>query len=130
MQTHLPALVTVLTVVLLFATSVMVGVARGRHGIKAPATTGNADFERVFRVQMNTLEATVAFLPALWVASHYASPLWAGLTGLVWLAARAWYAVAYARDAERRGPAFGLSVLALLALVLLAFGGLLATAMG
>lgn len=105
MTTHLPALVTVLTMVLLFATGAMVGRARGRHGIKAPATTGHPDFERVFRVQMNTLEATVLFLPCLWLAAHYWNPTWAGAIGLVWLLARAVYAWAYARGL-RRGPGF------------------------
>jgi glutathione S-transferase len=44
---HLPALVVLLTVVLMFYNAAMVGKARGKYGIKAPATTGNADFERV-----------------------------------------------------------------------------------
>ena len=61
MSTHLPALAVLLTVLLAIWTMVLVGRARQRHCIKAPATTGNPDFERVFRVQMNTLEATVAF---------------------------------------------------------------------
>ena len=96
----------------------------------APATTGNADFERVFRVQMNTLEAAVAFLPALWLAATYGSATWAGVIGLAWVAARIWYAVAYARDADRRGPAFGIGVLALLSLLVLAGVGLVRTAIG
>ena len=129
MAALLPALVTLLTVLLLFATAAMVGAARGRYGIKAPATTGNADFERVFRVQMNTQEGALAFLPALWLAASYGSALWAGVIGLVWLVARVWYAVAYTRDAARRGPAFGVGVLALLALLVLAGIGLVRTAM-
>ena len=56
---HLPAMVSLLTIVLMFWTSIRVGKARGTYGIKAPATTGNLDFERIFRVQMNTLIATL-----------------------------------------------------------------------
>jgi hypothetical protein len=59
---HLPVLVVLLNVLLLFATGLVVAGARGRHGVKAPATTGHPDFERAFRVQMNTLEHTVVFL--------------------------------------------------------------------
>lgn len=129
MATLLPALVTVLTVLLLIGTAMLVGHARGKHGIKAPATTGNPDFERVFRVQMNTQEATLAFLPTLWVAAHYASALVAGVLGLAWLAARVWYAVAYARDAAKRGPAFGAALLALAGLIVLALVGLARTAL-
>jgi uncharacterized membrane protein YecN with MAPEG domain len=122
--TLLPAIVTLLTVLLLIGTAMYVGYARGKYRVAAPATSGHPAFERAFRVQMNTLEGTVAFLPALWVAAHYASPLWAGVLGLVWLAARVWYAIAYARDAAKRGPAFGAAMLALAALLVLAFIGL------
>ena len=120
----LPAVVTLLTVLLLIGTAMFVGYARGKHGVAAPATSGHPVFERAFRVQMNTFESAVAFLPALWVAAYHASPLWAGVFGLVWLAARVWYAIAYARDAAKRGPAFGLAFLALAALILLAVVGL------
>jgi glutathione S-transferase len=33
-----------------------VGGARSKYGVKMPMTTGNLDFERVFRVHYNTLE--------------------------------------------------------------------------
>ena len=120
----LPAIVTLLTVVLLIGCAMFAGYSRGEHGIQAPATSGNPAFERAFRVQMNTIEATVAFLPALWVATHYANPLWAGLPGLARVAARVWYAIAYARDAARRGPAFLAAFPALAALIVLARFGL------
>ena len=66
---HLPVLVVLLNVLLLFATGLVVAGARGRYGLKAPATTGHPGFERAFRVQMNTLEHTVVFLPTLWLAA-------------------------------------------------------------
>ncbi|TCV97102.1 MAPEG family protein [Luteibacter rhizovicinus] len=124
MTSQLPALVTVLTLLLLFATLTMVGRARSRYGIKAPAISGDPAFERVWRVQMNTLESAVMFIPALWLAAQYADPLWAGIAGLIWLAARIWYALAYSRDAARRGPAFLLSLAAWAALMLMAAGGI------
>lgn len=106
MSVHLPAIVVVLTVLLLIFVTWLVGRARARYGIKAPATTGNADFERVFRMQMNTVESTVLFLPALWLGTQYGYLLIASIAGLVWVAARFWYAVAYSDAANKRGMAF------------------------
>ncbi len=106
-----PALITLGVVVLLFAVAWNVGRARGKYKVKAPATTGDPAFERAFRVQMNTLESAVAFLPVLWLFAAFVSGLWSGALGAVWLAARVWYAIAYQQDAARRGPAFGLAFL-------------------
>jgi uncharacterized MAPEG superfamily protein len=92
---NLPALVTLLTVLLQFATMWAVGRARGKYGIHAPAISGHPAFERAYRVQMNTLESTVMFLPALWLAAHYGYVLWGGVAGLVWIVGRVWYAWAY-----------------------------------
>lgn len=121
-----PALVTLLTVLLLLYTMFMVGGARRRYGIKAPATTGHPDFERVFRAQMNTLEATVMFLPCLWLAAVHWNPYWAGYVGLAWVAARFWYAIGYAQAAEKRSAGFGIAFLANLVLLGAAAWGLLA----
>ena len=44
---------------------ILVGRARGKYGITAPATTGNEVFERTFRVHYNTLEKLVVFIPEL-----------------------------------------------------------------
>jgi glutathione S-transferase len=109
---HLPAVVVVLTVLLQFGTMWVTGHARGKYGIKAPAVTGHPAFEQALRVQMNTLESTVMFLPSLWLATQYGAPLWAGLAGLVWVAGRVWYAVAYLQDAAKRGPGYMVSMAA------------------
>ena len=85
---------------------------------QAPTTTGNTEFERVFRAHQNTLEATVMFLPALWVASAYCNPFWAAMLGYAWLIGRAWYLAAYARPAGNRGPGFTIAFVANVALVL------------
>lgn len=112
MWNHLSALATLLTVCLSIWTMVVVGRARGRHGVKAPATTGHPDFERAFRVQMNTLEATVAFLPCLWLADRYWDPVWAGSVGLVWVIGRIWYGIGYLSAADRRSGGFLLASIA------------------
>lgn len=123
MLIHLPELVVLLTVLLLFGTMLAVGRARGRYEIKAPAVTGHPAFERAYRVQMNTLEATVMFLPTLWLAAHFGFGAWAGIAGLVWLAGRVWYAAAYLGDASKRGPGFGVAVVAWLVLLVMAIVG-------
>jgi len=105
-MTHLPALVTLLTVLLLFGTMWAVGRARGKYDIKAPAVSGDPAFERAYRVQMNTLESTVMFLPTLWLAANYGFSGWAGVAGLIWLVGRVWYALAYLKEAGKRGPGF------------------------
>jgi len=119
-MTHLPALVTLLTMLLLLGTMFAVGRARGVHGIKAPAVSGHPAFERAYRVQMNTLEATVLFLPTLWLAAYYGFSGWAGVAGLIWLAGRVWYALAYLQDASKRGGGFTLGMLGWAALLVMA----------
>jgi uncharacterized MAPEG superfamily protein len=122
-MTHLPALVTLLTMLLLLGTAWAAGKARYKYGIKAPATVGHPAFERAYRVQMNTLENTVMFLPLLWLAAHYGFTGWAGLIGLVWLLGRVWYAVAYLGNAEKRAGGYAVSMVAWFALLLLACVG-------
>jgi glutathione S-transferase len=112
MAMHLPAIITLLSLLLFFSILIYVGHARTKYGIKAPATTGNDDFERVFRVQMNTLENLILFLPALWLFSNYVSPVWAGVVGVIWLVARVDYAISYTRSAAARSRGYGISALA------------------
>ena len=112
MAMHLPAIITLFSLLLFLIISFYVGYARTKYGIKAPATTGNDNFERIFRVQMNTLENIVLFLPALWLFSYYVSPLWAGAVGMVWLVGRVDYALSYTYSAAARSRGYGISALA------------------
>jgi glutathione S-transferase len=111
-----PALVTLATSLLLFVCAAYVGRCRIRFAIKAPATSGHPQFEVAYRIQMNTLENTVAFLPVLWVFALNLSSLWATALGSLWLAGRVWYAFSYARDPKTRGSGFLLSMLSFAAL--------------
>ena len=106
---HLPAIVVLLSILLQFGTMWATGHAREKYGVKAPAITGHPAFERAWRVQMNTLESTMVFLPSLWLAVQYGFPLWGSLGGLVWVLGRTWYAAAYLADAAKRGPGFMVS---------------------
>lgn len=119
------ALITVLNVVLLSVAMALVGRARGRFQIHAPATTGNPEFERVFRAHQNTIEQTVMFLPVLWLATLYCSEQWAAWFGYAWLAGRAWYIVGYIRAEGRRSGGFLLATLAWVALLVMSFAGVL-----
>jgi len=106
MLSSFPALVTVLALLLYIGVFVTVGRARARYGVQAPAVTGAPQFERALRVQQNTLEQLIWFLPALWLFAAYVSPLWASIIGLVWIAGRAYYAVSYYRDPATREAGF------------------------
>ncbi len=109
---HYTALVTLLSLLFYFYTSIRVSKARTEFGVKAPAITGNPDFERVFRVQMNTLEWLPIFLPTLWLFAIYVSDWLAALIGLVWIAGRIAYLIGYAQAAAKRGPGFGIQAMA------------------
>lgn len=101
-----------------------VGWARGKFGVHAPATTGHAVFERYYRVQMNTLELLVVFVPALLLFGSYVSARWAVALGLVYLVGRFLYFASYVKDPKKRGPGYLLSYLPTVVLLL---GGLGAT---
>jgi glutathione S-transferase len=103
---HFTALVTLLAVLFYFFTSARVARARAAYGVKVPAISGNPDFERVFRVQMNTLEWLPIFLPSLWLFAIYISDQIAAVLGLVWIAGRIVYMIGYMQAAGRRGPGF------------------------
>lgn len=110
MYYKLTALVTLLSLVLYFILTYKVGQARGKFGVSAPATTGNADFERVFRVQQNTLESLMMHLPALWMFAYYVSNRYAAAIGAVWIVGRVLYARSYYTDAKQRGTGFIISI--------------------
>jgi len=119
----LAALITVLTVSLMFAATFFVGRARVQHGVKAPATTGHPDFERAFRAQMNTLEQSVAFLPLLWLASSYGNERIAAYAGFAWLVGRSWYLVGYLQEARKRSMGFTIGLAASMVLLVQSLWG-------
>lgn len=123
--TILSAVVTILAVLTLFYTSVPVGRARGKHGIKAPAMTGHEDLERAVRVHMNTLEQFAIFIPLLWVAtSYFALVGWLpAALGLVWIVGRLIYMNAYLKDPGTRSLGFGITLLASVGLLILSVIG-------
>jgi len=121
---HYTALVTCLAILFYFFTSIQVSKARVAFDIKVPATSGNLDFERVFRVQMNTLEWMPIFLPSLWLFAIYISDGLAAGSGLVWIAGRILYMTGYSQAAKKRGPGFGIQAGAAILLWLGALGAI------
>jgi glutathione S-transferase len=118
-------IVTALAVLQFLVFGFKVAKARGRYGVKAPAITGNEIFERHFRVQQNTLEQLIAFLPGLYLFSHYFNPLVAAGLGLVYLIGREMYAFTYVKDPGKREIGYALTLLPLAVLVV---GGLIGAA--
>ncbi len=111
------ALVTVLLVSQYMVFTMLVGAARGKSGIKAPAVTGDEGFERAYRVQMNTLEQLMMALPALWISGIYFDSLVAALLGLAFFLGRVMYRAGYVKDPKKRGVGFGIGLLAVLGLI-------------
>ena len=124
MQTHaLVAIVSLLALLLYFVMGARVGRGRAKYGVAAPAVTGHPDFERDYRIQMNTLEWLPIFLVSLWIfAIYWNSDLIASAIGLVWIVGRVLYLTGYARAAEARGPGFAIQALATAVLLFSALG--------
>jgi len=104
----------------------LVGRARVKYRVRAPATTGDEAFERVFRVHQNTLENLVIFIPAVWIFGAYLNPMWAAGLGVVYILARGIYARGYIAAADKRGLGAGISGFTTVVLVL---GGLVGVAL-
>ena len=115
------AIVTVLALLQLFVLAYLVGKQRVKHGIKAPAISGAADFERAFRIHQNTMEQLVIFIPALWLFGYYVNALIGAGIGVVFIIARFVYRGSYLNDPSTRTAGFGIGALAMMALLL---GGL------
>lgn len=95
----------------MFGLAYNVGRARGKYQVKAPAVSGHELFERAYRVQLNTIENVLMFLPALWLYAIFIGDKGAGDSGMIWLIGRVWYAIAYQQNPAKRGWGFLISIL-------------------
>jgi len=120
------AIVTLLAVLFYSYTGIAVANARAKYGVAAPATAGHPTFERLFRIQMNTLEWMPIFLPSLWLFAAYVNDIAAAAIGLLWIFGRILYFRGYAVAAEKRGRGFGIQALAAGFLLVGAFSGIIA----
>lgn len=102
------ALVTALFIY--FGLAVNVGRARAKWRVPAPASSGHPEFDKRYRVQMNTLEQLALFVPAVIVgAPVLGDAITAGLA-LLWSLGRIVFARLYYADPARRGPGFALTL--------------------
>jgi len=119
----LVAIVSLLALLLYFYMSLRVGQGRSKYGVEAPAVTGHPDFERAYRIQMNTLEWLPLFLVSLWLfALSWDADLISAGIGLVWIIGRILYLTGYSKAAAARGPGFGIQALATAVLLFGALG--------
>ncbi len=108
----------------------MTGRARKNSGLAAPAVTGDEGFERMYRVQVNTLEILVAFLPVLFIAGKYWSPLLVCSLGLIYVLGRFIFWRAYVSEPSKRGLGFILSIVPTFALMVLSVVGIIMSLVG
>ncbi|MFM8846280.1 MAG: MAPEG family protein [Gammaproteobacteria bacterium] len=111
-------IVMLLALIEYFGFAIAVGRARYRFGVKAPATSGNVDFERYYRAQMNTLEQLIIFIPSLWSFALFISVTWATVLGAIFVVGRFLYFTGYVKAAEKRSAGFGLATLPMLVLLI------------
>ena len=124
------ALVTIAAIVYTFLLSGRVGAARAKTGVNAPAMAGQPDFDKAFRIHMNTIEQLVLFIPVLWLATSVVGDLWAAEIGVVWIVGRVIYAAGYRKDVEKRGPGFIITLLPTAVLTVVALWGVVQAFMG
>jgi glutathione S-transferase len=117
-------LVALLALIQFITFAVLCGKARGRYKVEAPATTGNEIFERYYRVQMNTLELLILFIPLLYIAAKYWNPLLCAGVGFIFIVGRILYFRAYIKDPATRSFGYGLSALPVIVLLVAALFGI------
>lgn len=99
---------------------------RGKYKVNAPATSGNETWERLFRVQQNTMEQLVIFIPAAVIFGYYFKGAWILIPGLMFILGRFLYAQEYVKNPTRRVPGMALT---LFANAVLLIGGLTGVAL-
>lgn len=104
-------IITVLVLLQYTWFGVQVGSMRGKCKVKAPATSGPPEFDRMFRVHANTMEQLVIFLPLMWMFAHAVNATWAAGFGVVFLVGRFIYRAAYLKDPDSRSVGFAMTFL-------------------
>ena len=115
----LTAAVTALAILICIAFAILVARTRRSTGIEPPAMTGHPRLERALRVQGNTVEGFIVFIPALWLAAIYFQGWGPPIIGLIWCLGRVIFAAGYMAAAEKRHIGFAISIFSVLALVVL-----------
>jgi glutathione S-transferase len=126
MMIHAPVAIVSLVALLLYIVMVFrVGHARSAFGVPAPAIHGHEDFERVFRVQANTLEWLPIFLVSMWLFALYWDDRVATALGVIWIIGRFLYMLGYSKAAGSRSTGFLVQMTATAVLLFGALGRIL-----
>ena len=123
---ELIAIVTALALLQTFVFAFQVGQARVKHSVDAPATSGDDEFDRVFRIHQNTIEQMIIFVPSLWMFGYYVDAKIGAGVGLVFVIARLVYRSAYRGNPKSRGTGFSIGALSMMILLV---GGLIGAVM-
>lgn len=124
------ALLIILAVLQFMSFSFLVGPARPKFGVTAPAVTGNEEWERRYRVHQNTMEQLVSFVPAIYLCATYVHETFAIICGVIYLLGRTHYAYSYIKDPKLRAPGMILSFFPILVMALAAAGGIIWSLLG
>jgi hypothetical protein len=121
------AFVTLIDLMIYAALTANVGRARIKYKIQAPAIAGNETFERILRVQINTVEQLILHLPLLWIAACAMDDMFAAAFGVIWALSRILYARGYYQKAKRRAKGFIIGMLVNVILLIGAIAGTVAS---
>jgi len=120
---NLVLLIVGLALIEYFAFSALAGKARATYGVTAPATTGHPGFERRLRVQQNTLEQLIIFIPSILIFQHYWNANLAAVMGVVFILGRFVYYRGYVEEPGKRSTGFAIGMIAQMILLIGAISG-------
>lgn len=118
-------LIVMLALLEYFYFTIRVGAFRARYQIDAPSCTGNDTFEKAFRVQQNTLEQLIIFIPGTYAFAYLVSTKWIWIPAALFIVGRLVYSRDYMGKPDQRAPGM---IMTLLANVTLVVGTLIALA--